>query len=82
VIEHAMVVTDGPYIVSSSLPPIFMPVRESIVPLRQKLTEIEYDLVQHAMLETDGNIQQAAKLLGIPRQSLQYKLQKYKTAAE
>jgi len=46
--------------------------------LRQVLLETEHRLIDEAMKQTAGNIQQAAKLLGIPRQTLQYKLNKRK----
>lgn len=45
--------------------------------LNQVLEETEKSLVQEAMKQTDGNVTHAAELLQIPRQTLQYKLQKY-----
>lgn len=45
--------------------------------LRRVLEETERSLIAEALARTSDNIQQAAKLLGIPRQTLQYKLQKY-----
>ncbi|MBM7716871.1 sigma 54-interacting transcriptional regulator [Siminovitchia sp. FSL H7-0308] len=47
-----------------------------IEPLRDALLETETRLINEAMKETGGNIQQAARLLRIPRQTLQYKLTK------
>lgn len=44
--------------------------------LRPALEELERRLIEEVMQMTSGNIQQAAKLLGIPRQTLQYKLKK------
>ncbi|MGP4079690.1 sigma-54 interaction domain-containing protein [Pseudalkalibacillus sp. R45] len=44
--------------------------------LREAMSETEAMWIKRAMTETDGNIQQAAKLLKIPRQTLQYKLSK------
>lgn len=38
------------------------------------LKEIEEHVIQDAMKTTEGNVLRAAKLLGIPRQTLQYKL--------
>ncbi|PAQ14953.1 sigma-54-dependent Fis family transcriptional regulator [Bacillaceae bacterium SAOS 7] len=52
----------------------------SVQPLRQALAETEEQLIQLALDETNGNIQQAAKLLEIPRQTLQYKLAKFKSS--
>jgi len=42
--------------------------------LPEVLQEVEERLIADALRETDGNILQAARLLGIPRQTLQYKL--------
>lgn len=42
--------------------------------LREVLGQTEQRLIAAALKRTKGNIQQAAKLLGIPRQTLQYKL--------
>jgi arginine utilization regulatory protein len=46
--------------------------------LRKSLQAFEYERIQKALSLTHGNIQQAARLLGIPRQTLQYKLIKAK----
>lgn len=42
--------------------------------LPEVLQEIEEKMISEALQSTDGNILRAAKLLGIPRQTLQYKL--------
>lgn len=42
--------------------------------LPEQLHEMEQLLISRALEQTEGNILQAAKLLGIPRQTLQYKL--------
>ncbi|WP_281269301.1 sigma-54 interaction domain-containing protein [Ammoniphilus oxalaticus] len=44
--------------------------------LRQAVKQVEERMIREAIAETDGNILQAAKRLGIPRQTLQYKLSK------
>ncbi|WP_428908417.1 sigma-54 interaction domain-containing protein [Niallia sp. Krafla_26] len=44
--------------------------------LRENLALYENSLIEKALEQTNGNIQQAAKLLKIPRQTLQYKLKK------
>lgn len=82
-IEHAVIVADGDLLTVSCLPRTFRkeaPVskQKPMLPLRQALEETEKELIQRAMKETDGNVMQAAKLLGIPRQTLQYKLTKEK----
>ncbi len=47
--------------------------------LREALSSLEKELIDGAMQDSEGNILKAAKLLGIPRQTLQYKLQKLET---
>jgi arginine utilization regulatory protein len=44
--------------------------------LKEKLKEYEGQLIESAMTESGGNIKKAASILGIPRQTLQYKLKK------
>jgi len=44
--------------------------------LRRNLERLERDLIMNALELSEGNINQAAKLLEIPRQTLQYKLKK------
>lgn len=52
--------------------------RKSYV-LREQLKRVEHELIEEAMSSCNGNIQKAAALLGIPRQTLQYKLKKIRT---
>lgn len=47
------------------------------IPFRLRIESYEKELIQRALMKTDGNINQTAKILQIPRQTLQYKLQKY-----
>ncbi|MEH7083556.1 sigma 54-interacting transcriptional regulator [Neobacillus drentensis] len=44
--------------------------------LRKNIEKLEKDLIMNALELSEGNINQAAKLLEIPRQTLQYKLKK------
>ena len=44
--------------------------------LREQLSKYETRLIEKAMRKANGSIRQAAKLLKIPRQTLQYKLKK------
>ena len=44
--------------------------------LREVVKEVEKQLIVQAMTETGGNVLKAARRLGIPRQTLQYKLKK------
>ncbi|WP_066047835.1 sigma-54 interaction domain-containing protein [Robertmurraya korlensis] len=45
--------------------------------LKDQLHQFEKDLIMKALNHTSNNIKKAAKLLGIPRQTLQYKIHKY-----
>jgi arginine utilization regulatory protein len=49
--------------------------RESLS-LRRNMEELEKELIKNALELSEGNINQAAKLLAIPRQTLQYKMKK------
>ncbi|MFD1357728.1 sigma-54 interaction domain-containing protein [Fictibacillus halophilus] len=51
-----------------------IPLPSSIPPLREALGEYEKQIIQMALKQTSGNIQQAAKILQVPRQTLQYKI--------
>jgi arginine utilization regulatory protein len=53
-----------------------VPHHRSIPPLREALGEYEQQIIQMALKHTSGNIQQAAKILQVPRQTLQYKIRK------
>lgn len=46
----------------------------TVPPLREALGEYEQHIIQMALKQTSGNILQAAKILGVPRQTLQYKI--------
>ncbi|WP_080845747.1 sigma-54 interaction domain-containing protein [Cytobacillus gottheilii] len=51
--------------------------------LREKMMKLEQELIQQALENSEGNINKAALFLQIPRQTLQYKIQKHNiTAAE
>lgn len=50
---------------------------EKILPLREAMIEMEIKLITEALLQTNGNVFQASKLLQIPRQTLQYKIKKH-----
>lgn len=45
--------------------------------LKQKLEKVEAEYIRRALFSSNGNITNAAKILGIPRQTLQYKKFKY-----
>lgn len=85
-IEYMMNVCEGTYLTIEHLP--FM-LKESLkkkdanepiienLSLRECVEQLEKNLIKKALVDTDGNIFQAAKLLQIPRQTLQYKKKKY-----
>lgn len=85
-IEHAVIIAEGNILTANCLPRTFrkesFPKKKSILPLREALHQTEKELIDQALIETEGNILQAAKMLGIPRQTLQYKLSKYDKTAE
>ncbi len=64
--------------IPKALPPQAVSVADGIPDgtwnLPEVLRETETSLIARAMQETGGNVKQAASLLGIPRQTLQYKL--------
>ncbi|MGB9976892.1 sigma-54 interaction domain-containing protein [Thermovenabulum sp.] len=84
-IEGALVIMEGDTILPAHLPlqikSYFSPVRGNIIyqesmNLQETLEKVERDLIKKAIENTRGNISRAARLLGIPRQTLQYKLRK------
>lgn len=89
VIEAAMNMVEGHVIRLEHIPPHLLErtakAKDTAIPPRlaagdthrtlpELLRETEESLIRQALAQTDGNILQAAKLLGIPRQTLQYKL--------
>ncbi|MDR4886094.1 sigma 54-interacting transcriptional regulator [Fredinandcohnia sp. QZ13] len=83
IIEHAMIMAEGENLTKKLLPNHLVD-SQAIVsspplrPLREAVKETENTLIEAAMKKSGGNINKAAKLLEIPRQTLQYKLQKKK----
>ena len=53
---------------------------KTIMPLKDKLLEIEISYIKEALATTNNNVSKAAKLLHLPRQSLQYKMKKISRA--
>lgn len=93
-IEGAMNVADGPEILPEHLPAYLvreasggaMPARNLAreAPegsIRQSLIEAERQAIQEALERVEGNISHAARLLGLPRQTLQYRLKTLGIAA-
>lgn len=80
-IEHAMIMSEGQTLTVKNLPIQLQQIKKStdikgVQPLRITMQEMETSLIKQAIQQTKGNIQQAAALLEIPRQTLQYKIQK------
>ncbi|NRD76167.1 sigma 54-interacting transcriptional regulator [Bacillus sp. BRMEA1] len=47
-----------------------------IVPLKEQLNQFEKSYIEHVLKKNDYNISRSAKLLGLSRQSLQYRMKK------
>ncbi|WP_423407119.1 sigma-54 interaction domain-containing protein [Heyndrickxia sp. MSNUG] len=85
-IEYMMNVCEGQVLTENDLPvmlkhmtpmdEILKPVRSNSFILREQLKNFERELITDALEACNGNIQKAAALLDIPRQTLQYKLKK------
>ncbi len=58
-----------------------MPIRKTTGSLRDILQETEESIIKDALFHSGGNVLRAAKLLDIPRQTLQYKLAKMEEKA-
>lgn len=86
-VEYMMNVCDGEILTKEHLPIMLKGEGQDTssnesVPFRIKVEAFEKELIREAIEYSEGNIQQAAKFLQIPRQTLQYKLQKYNLNAE
>jgi arginine utilization regulatory protein len=76
-----MIMAEGHTLTVKHLPIQLQQIKKStetkgVQPLRSAMQEMEISLIKQALLQTNSNIQQAAALLEIPRQTLQYKIQK------
>ena len=59
----------------------FIEVPENIPDIEAVVDELTCHLIQRAMKKADGNTAKTARLLGIPRGTLRYKLKKYRIVA-
>ncbi|MBS7530558.1 sigma 54-interacting transcriptional regulator [Hazenella sp. IB182353] len=78
-IEGAMLIADGDAIALKDLPSYMLNISPHQIEkrsLRDALLDYELKMITEAMEATRGNVKQAAEYLGIPRQTLQYKLKK------
>ncbi|QHA91907.1 sigma 54-interacting transcriptional regulator [Bacillus sp. N1-1] len=80
VIQSAMNFAEGDVLVEKDFPMLLSePMREMGQSLPEILLKTEADLIQRAMKNCLGNVKKAAEQLGIPRQTLQYKLSKHQS---
>jgi len=91
IIEAAMSMSDGEWVGLDELPESFLGCKgyaqttssgiqvcqDVSLPLDEAMTAYERQMIRHALITTGHNISLAAKALGIPRQTLQYKLKKH-----
>jgi DNA-binding NtrC family response regulator len=81
-IEYSMAFTAGPLIQRSDLPAYILEDKKpgadkqpvSILPLREAKSQFEKNLITAALIEANGNISEAARILNIHRQNLQQKI--------
>lgn len=81
-IEYMVNHTESNWLTSEVVPKFLIQkevLKEEFISLREALRETESKLIQEALVQTSGNVLQAAKLLKVPRQTLQYKIQKHLT---
>jgi DNA-binding NtrC family response regulator len=91
VIERALLLAEGDTILPVDLP---APVRAGVAPQTRTaqsleipdtgidLEELERTLIAKAMEKTGGNVSRAARLLGLSRRTLQYRLEKIQAAPD
>ncbi len=82
VCERLAILLAGKTIEASNLPPqILLPPRPrhniTLPPTGLSLEEVEIELIRQALARTGGNRSRSAKLLGISRDTLLYRMQKY-----
>lgn len=85
VIEGALNIIDGDIITLEYLPQklirfhkdMNIEVVDNELPLKDAIENLEKTMIRDALKKTDENISQAASMLKIPRQTLQYKIKKY-----
>ncbi|MGJ7909524.1 sigma-54 interaction domain-containing protein [Neobacillus sp. LXY-1] len=68
--------TDLPFMLQQQRPVIKKVENKECMSLRKNIDDLEKRLIIDAMNQCNGNVKHAAKLLEIPRQTLQYKLKK------
>ena len=85
-IEGAMNIADGRFLSRGNLPYHLLEdfdntakhKDEDIKPLKEAIWQLESQLLETALKKNHGNVTKAAEMLDVPRQTLQYKMSKYK----
>ncbi len=86
VFERICIMHKGPVVEAIHLPPeivtfdnpsSFLEIPESIFDMEAVIDDVTCQLIRRAMQKTNGNTARAARMLGIPRGTLRYKLKKY-----
>jgi transcriptional regulator with PAS, ATPase and Fis domain len=81
-IEYAIAFTTGPVVQKDDLPKYILEEKKlsqdaqkiPIMPLKDAKSQFEKSLIIAALIESDGNISEAARLLNVHRQNLQQKI--------
>ncbi|KKI94105.1 ATPase AAA [Bacillus sp. SA1-12] len=85
-IEYAMNMAEGDILTIKDLPVFLKETSQeeeiNLKPLKETVEMIEAKLIQQALVQTKGNVLKASVILEIPRQTLQYKMKKYKIVVE
>ncbi len=77
-VERALVLAEGDTIFAKDLPDNFLITSQSVsVPEDKTLVEIEKRAIIEALRKAHGNRSEAARLLGIPRHALLYRIKKW-----
>jgi two-component system, NtrC family, response regulator HydG len=87
VIEQAVALANGPMIERSDLPPKLRerrsgnsqppPASAGLAPLREVVGVAEQEQILHALGQADWNVSRAAAILGVSRNTLRYRIEKY-----
>ncbi|CAH0347349.1 Arginine utilization regulatory protein RocR [Bacillus sp. CECT 9360] len=84
-IEYMMNVTEEDVLTENELPILFngfSGINTHLLPLREAIKKTEEELIRMALVQTNGNVYQASKILEVPRQTLQYKIKKHEILNE
>jgi DNA-binding NtrC family response regulator len=80
-VEHALVLAEGETVSVEHLPDdVRAPGMPAAATVRDEVAEFERQRIERALAETGGNQARAAKLLGISRRTLVYRLARYRAA--